>query len=66
MDSPRSWRSGLRGAHEARSFTAIAEWGHDLRPAVRMRLDLGKAPSESTIRRICRPSSADAVMIVRP
>ena len=36
----------------ARSFVAIAEWAHDLTPAVRARLGIGRvAPSESAIRR---------------
>lgn len=37
----------------ARSYTAIAEWGRDLTPLVRLRLGLGRRPaSESTIRRV--------------
>jgi predicted transposase YbfD/YdcC len=37
----------------AKSFIAVAEWGHDLTPAVRSRLGLGRgAPCESTIRRV--------------
>lgn len=37
----------------ARSFAAIAEWAHDLPPAVCLRLGVGRRrpPSESTIRR---------------
>jgi len=37
----------------ARSYAAIAEWAHDLPPAVRLRLGAGRRrpPSESTIRR---------------
>lgn len=37
----------------ARTFTDIAKWAHDLTPAVRIRLVVGRTlPSESTIRRI--------------
>jgi len=36
----------------ARSLVAIAEWAHDLSPAVRVRLGIGRrAPSEAAIRR---------------
>ncbi len=37
----------------ARSYVAIAEWAHDLTPAMRLRLGLGRAaPCETTIRRV--------------
>jgi hypothetical protein len=46
----------------ARSFTAIAEWAHDLTPVVRLRLGLGRrAPCESTIRRVLQRVNADAL-----
>lgn len=46
----------------ARSFTAIAEWTHDLPLGVRMRLGLGRAtPSESTIRRMLQAVDGDAL-----
>jgi hypothetical protein len=46
----------------ARTFTAIAEWAHDLTPAVRIRLGLGRtAPSESTIRRVLQNVDAEAL-----
>ena len=46
----------------ATSFTAIAEWAHDLTPAVRLRLGLGRrAPCESTIRRVLQRVNADAL-----
>ncbi|HEX2289211.1 MAG TPA: ISAs1 family transposase, partial [Pseudonocardiaceae bacterium] len=46
----------------ARTFTAIAEWAHDLTPAVRVRLGLGrKPPSESTIRRVLQAVDAEAL-----
>jgi hypothetical protein len=46
----------------ARSFTAIAEWAHDLTSAVRIRLGLGRTtPSESTIRRVLLAVDAEAV-----
>jgi len=46
----------------ARSFTAITEWAHDLSPAVRARLGLGRAtPSESTIRRTLQAIDAQAL-----
>jgi predicted transposase YbfD/YdcC len=62
MVSSRSWRWGLCHAGRARSFTAIAEWAHDLTPAVRGRLGLGRlAPSESTIRRTLQATDAEAL-----
>ena len=46
----------------ARTFTAIAEWAHDLTPAVRFRLGLGRrSPSESTIRRVLQAVDAEAL-----
>jgi hypothetical protein len=46
----------------ARTFTAIAEWAHDLTPAVRLRLGLGRAaPSESTIHRMLQAVDAEAL-----
>jgi predicted transposase YbfD/YdcC len=46
----------------ARTFTAIAEWAHDLPVGMRVRLGLGRlAPSESTIRRNLQAADADAV-----
>lgn len=46
----------------ARTFTAIAEWAHDLTPAVRIRLGLDrKSPSESTIRRVLQAIDAEAL-----
>jgi predicted transposase YbfD/YdcC len=46
----------------AQTFTAIAEWAHDLTPAVRIRLGLGRtAPSESTIRRVLQAVDAEAL-----
>ena len=44
----------------AKTFTAIAEWAHDLPPAVRSRLGFTRAvPSESTIRRVLQATDAD-------
>jgi len=44
----------------ARSSLAIAEWAHDLTPAVRARLGLGRrAPCESTIRRVLQGVDAE-------
>lgn len=44
----------------ARSYTAIAEWAHDLPTGVRVRLGLARlAPSESTIRRTLQAVDAD-------
>lgn len=44
----------------ARSYLAIAEWAHDLTPAVRARLGLGRrAPCESTIRRVLQGVDAE-------
>jgi predicted transposase YbfD/YdcC len=44
----------------ARSYTAIAEWAHDLPVGVRVRLGLARpAPSESTIRRTLQAVDAD-------
>jgi hypothetical protein len=46
----------------ARTFTAIAEWAHDLTPAVRTGLGLGRLiPSESTIRRTLHAVDAQAL-----
>jgi len=46
----------------ARTFTAIAEWAHDLPVGVRVRLGLGRAaPSESTIRRMLQAVDGDAL-----
>jgi predicted transposase YbfD/YdcC len=46
----------------ARTFTAIAEWAHDLPVGVRIRLGLRwKAPSESTIRRTLQTLDAEAL-----
>lgn len=46
----------------ARSFTAIAEWTHDLPISVRLRLGLGRvAPSESTIRRLLQAVDGEAL-----
>jgi predicted transposase YbfD/YdcC len=46
----------------AGTFTAIAEWAHDLPVGMRVRLGLGRlAPSESTIRRNLQAVDADAV-----
>jgi predicted transposase YbfD/YdcC len=46
----------------ARSFTAIAEWAHDLPISVRVRLGLGRvAPSESTIRRVLQAVDGEAL-----
>ena len=46
----------------ARTFIAIAEWAHDLTPAVHIRLGLGrKPPSESTIRRVLQAVDAEAL-----
>lgn len=46
----------------ARTFTAIAEWAHDLPVGVRVRLGLGRvAPSESTIRRLLQAVDAQAL-----
>jgi hypothetical protein len=44
------------------TFIAIAEWAHDLTPAVRIRLGLGrKSSSESTIRRVLQAVDADTL-----
>lgn len=44
----------------ARTFTAIAEWTHDLPPGVRSRLGFGRSvPSESTIRRVLQALDAE-------
>ena len=46
----------------ARTFTAIAEWAHDLPAGVRIRLGLGRTvPSESTIRRVLQAVDAEAL-----
>jgi len=46
----------------ARSYLAIAEWSHDLSPAVRLRLGLGRAaPRESTIRRVLQRVDPEAL-----
>jgi len=46
----------------ARSYVAIAEWGHDLPVGVRVRLGLGRRPpSESTIRRTVQAVDAGAL-----
>jgi hypothetical protein len=46
----------------ARTFTAIAEWAHDLTPAVCTGLGLGRLiPSESTIRRTLQAVDAQAL-----
>jgi predicted transposase YbfD/YdcC len=46
----------------ARSYVAIAEWGHDLPVGVRVRLGLGRRPpSESTIRRTVQAVDAAAL-----
>jgi len=46
----------------ARTFTAIAEWAHDLPLGVRVRFGLGRAtPSESTIRRVLQGVDGDAL-----
>lgn len=46
----------------ARSFAAIGEWAHDLTPAVRLRLGLGRrAPCESTIRRVLQHVDAETL-----
>jgi hypothetical protein len=46
----------------ARTYTAVAEWAHDLPIGVRVRLGLGRvAPSESTIRRILQAVDAEAL-----
>ena len=46
----------------ARTFTAIAEWAHDLPAGVRLRLGFGRAvPSESTIRRVLQAIDADVL-----
>jgi predicted transposase YbfD/YdcC len=46
----------------ARTFTAIAEWAHDLPVGVRVRLGLRRrSPSESTIRRVLQAVDADAL-----
>ncbi len=50
----------------ARSYVAIAEWAHDLTPAMRLRLGLGRAaPSETTLRRVLQrtdPVQLDEVL----
>jgi predicted transposase YbfD/YdcC len=74
VEDPRSRRGVRRGfvtvlaigvcavLAGARTFTAIAEWAHDLTPAVRIRLGLGRtAPSESTIRRVLQAVDAEAL-----
>jgi predicted transposase YbfD/YdcC len=44
------------------TFTAIAEWAHDLPVGVRVRLGLRRrSPSESTIRRVLQAVDADAL-----
>jgi len=44
----------------ARSYLAIAEWAHDLTPAVRLRLGLGRTvPCETTIRRLLQSVDAE-------
>jgi phosphoglucomutase len=44
----------------ARSFTAIAEWVHDLPAGARLRLGLARSvPSESTIRRVLQNLDAE-------
>jgi len=46
----------------ARTFTAIAEWAHDLPIGVRVRLGQGRvAPSESTIRRVLQAVDAETL-----
>lgn len=46
----------------AATFITIAEWAHDLAPAVRVGLGLGRtAPSESTIRRVLHAVDAEAL-----
>ena len=46
----------------ARSFTAIAEWAHDLPVGLRLRLGLGRVPPcETTIRRILQAVDAQAL-----
>jgi len=46
----------------ARSFTSIAEWAHDLTPAGRAKLGIGRvAPSESTIRRTLQKLDPDVL-----
>lgn len=46
----------------ARSFTAIAEWAHDLTPAVRASLGIGRVPPcESTIRRVLQAVDPDVL-----
>ena len=46
----------------ARSYIAIAEWGHDLPVGVRVRLGLGRRPpSESTIRRTVQAVDAQVL-----
>jgi predicted transposase YbfD/YdcC len=46
----------------ARSYVAIAEWGHDLPVGIRVRLGLGRRPpSESTIRRTVQAVDAQAL-----
>jgi hypothetical protein len=46
----------------ARTFTAIAEWAHDLPAGVRIRLGLGRVvPSESTIRRVLQAIDAEVL-----
>jgi hypothetical protein len=46
----------------ARTYTAIAEWAHDLPVGVRVRLGLHRpVPSESTIRRVLQAVDAEAL-----
>ena len=46
----------------ARSFTAIAEWAHDLPVGLRLRLGLGRVPPcETTIRRILQAVDGQAL-----
>lgn len=46
----------------ARSYTAIAEWAHDLPAGARLRLGMGRrTPCESTIRRVLQTVDLDAL-----
>ena len=50
----------MRGAGRGQSYTAIAEWAHDLSPTVGLRLGLGRrAPGEFTIRRLLQRVDAE-------
>ena len=49
----------------ARSYQTIAEWAHDLTPAVRELLGIKRhAPCESTIRRVLQATDAERFDLV--